>query len=359
MIPFLLLLILLAYLAQTFLSRDRLRAVEADLRPEMTVAEPDQIFYLRITLKNNSRRFLPFLKCSLDLPQELAVPDPAHCTPGRNGCTYSRTTWLRPYQQTEYRIPMKISRRGRYVFRPLHLQSGDFLGLREENERLDIFREIVIAPAPAQAQQTEDALHGFLGEVSVRRFMYEDPILTAGFREYTGQEPMRKISWTQTARGRGIMVKNDDYTAEPTAAVILNADTHGMDLTEELEACFSLARSVCRELELRRIPYELYTNSTPAGGWFDLDDHGILKGSGDVHFDRVLELLGRATDTVSFSDRSLIERLARRRQTCACLLITTAYGMPDEESLRLLETLSDGRTLILTPPARTEDEPCS
>ena len=323
------------------------------------MAEPDHIFYLRIILKNNSRRFLPFLKCSLFLPQELEIQDPAHCTQSRNGCTWSRTTYLRPYQQAEYRIPMKISRRGRYVFRSLYLECGDFLGLREESLQLNLFREIVIAPVQAPTQQIETAMHGFLGNVSVRRFLYEDPILSAGFREYTGQEPMRRISWTQTAKGHGIMVKKDDFTAEPAAAVILNADTHGTYQPDNLEACLSLARSICRELEVQRIPYELYTNAAFAGGWFDLDGHGILSGFGNEHFTRVLELLGRAADTISFSDRIMIEQISRRRQTCAYILITASCGMPDEESLQLLKQVSDGTLMILTPSAQKEAEICS
>ena len=51
------------------------------------------------------------------------------------------------------------------------------------------------------ADSSADVLSGFLGDVSVRRFIYEDPVLTTGFREYTGREPMKHISWTQSARG--------------------------------------------------------------------------------------------------------------------------------------------------------------
>ena len=46
-------------------------------------------------------------------------------------------------------------------------------------------------------------LGGFLGELSVNRYLYEDPILTAGYRPYTSGDPMRSIAWKQSVRGTG------------------------------------------------------------------------------------------------------------------------------------------------------------
>lgn len=58
-------------------------------------------------------------------------------------------------------------------------------------------------------------LGGFLGELSVNRYLYEDPILTAGYRSYTSGDPMRSIAWKQSVQGQGLMVKKWDYTTEP------------------------------------------------------------------------------------------------------------------------------------------------
>ena len=356
MLLFALILILLAAAAQYVLTRNTLRYVQEDCRPETGVAEPGQPFYLRVTLKNTSRRYLPFLRFILTLPEEIEPLDRKHCTPETfsGGCRFSCSAWLRPFGQTDFRIPVRIQKRGRYVLRPLTLFAGDFLGLKEQTRESSCFREVVVAPKEAPAPDIAAAMSGFLGDCSVRRFLYEDPILTAGFREYTGQEPMKKISWTQSARGRGLLVKNDDYTVEPTVSVILNVDMHAAKDAAELEACCCLTRTVCRILEERRTPYDLVTNTMTAGGWYDGGAGTVLRGFGSVHFGRVLELLGRTTDTARESERSMLTSIIDEREAVGRILVTSRHGMPDDVCLHRLREISNGNLLVLTPtPLRT------
>ena len=351
MILFVIILIALAAAAQYYLTKDSLHDVEEDFRPEINIAEPGEIFCLCVTLRNTGRRYLGFLRFTLLLPDEIEPQDRKHCTASydKKGYKITYTTWLRPYQKAEFRIPVCIEQRGRYVFRPLQIYGGDFLGLKEQMRRYERFREVVVAPKEASEPEIDAAMGGLLGEISVRRFIHEDPVLSAGFREYTGQEPMKKISWTQSARGRGVMVRNDDYTVEPAVSVILHVSVEGNGDPGDLEACCSLTRTVCRMLEDHRVPYDLITNSISAGGWFDEDSQGIRRGFGAVHFERVLELLGRATDTAVSSSQSLWDAAAGKKTACGRILITGSAGMPDETVLSRLREISDGNLLILTP----------
>lgn len=351
MLVFILALVILACAAEFVLTKDSLRDVKEDLRPEVNVAEPGQVFHLIVTLENNGRRYLWFLRFSFFLPEEIQPQDLEHFTPrldGRGG-TITCTTWLRPHQTAEFRIPVRIEHRGRYVFRPLTVCGGDFLGIREEKRRYERFREVVVAPRESVEADLSAVMGGFLGDCSVRRFLYEDPILTAGFREYTGQEPMKKISWAQSARGHGIMVKNNDYMVEPTMTVVLHAAARSGQQAGEFESCLCLARTVCRQLEDRRIPYDLCTNAAAAGGWYDEDGWPVPRGFGSAHFDRVLELLGRTTDTAARSDQAMLSFLAGEQTVRGRILITTASGMPEEGYLHRLRAASDGALLVLTP----------
>ena len=358
MIAFVVLLIVLALAAQYILTRDSLSHVQEDFYPEETVADPGQTFYLNLSLTNTGRRYLPFLRVSLFLQEEIQPMDRTHCTESRaqGGSAVSYSTWLRPHQRMEFRLPVQISRRGRYVFRPMNVYGGDFLGLSEQSRQLDRFREVVIAPEEAPEEEVTAALGGFLGEISVNRFLYEDPVLTVGFRDYTGQEPMKMISWTQSARGHGLMVKNYDYTIEPRVSVLVNADTRGISCPKALEACFSLARTVCRMLEDRRIPYDLTANAASAGGWGDPDGLLVRQGLGAVHFGQVLELLGRATHIASTSAGLFLERAAGSGTVCSRILITPEAGMPTAEHIARLREASGGSLLVLTARAEPEEE---
>lgn len=355
MIFFVLFLIALALVAQRLLSRDSLHHVREELHPEENVAEPGQTFFLNISLKNTGRRYLPFLKATLYLPKELQPQDTSHCQRDRErgGCTVTYSAWLRPHQQAEFRLPVVIDHRGRYVLNHLAVYGGDFLGLSEQVRRLERFNEVIIAPKEAPEPEVLASLGGFLGEISVNRFLHEDPVLTVGFREYTGREPMKMISWTQSAKGRGLMVKNYDYTIEPTVSVLICIRESVSK--DALEGCWSLARTVCRLLEERRIPYELSTNAALAGGWED-GELTIRQGLGAGHFSKVLELLGRATSATMVSGESFLQRATGDGTVCSRILIIPQDDFLEPEPLSRLKEQSGGSLLVLTPDEMTEKE---
>ena len=120
------------------------------------------------------------------------------------------------------------------------LLAGDLLGLSQQQRDIHQFYEIVVLPRRVEAPDLSQALGGFLGDVSVQRFILEDPVLTIGAREYTGHEPMKTISWKHSVRTGRLMVKNFDHTVENCVTVLLNVDG-GTDY-DTMERCFSLAR---------------------------------------------------------------------------------------------------------------------
>ena len=179
----------------------------------------------------------------------------------------------------------------------------------------------------------------------MRRFIHEDPVLTAGFREYTGREPMRAISWTQSARGLGMMVKIYDHTAQPSVSVLLNADGQGEDLARDLEICYSLARTVCRTLEERGIQYDFVSNAMELNTFFAVAELG--DGLGQRHFEGVLERLGRSGCQASYPGERLLERSAATRSHRGRILITPGPELDDSPALARLRELTGDNVLVL------------
>ncbi len=202
------------------------------------------------------------------------------------------------------------------------------------------------------AQNTAiDALGGFLGDVSVRRFILEDPILTVGFRDYTGREPMKDVSWTRTAITGKMQVKQYDHTAEQTVTVLLN--TYG-GTEEELEAAFRLTRSVCEELERKKIPFAFRTNGNltgPLGKLFFLSE-----GLGQQHLDTIFYSLGRADYTCynSFSDLTR-KALDHRKSNESFLVITPHQTQELLPQIRQLEAASGNRVCVLYGSMEVEE----
>ena len=92
-------------------------------------------------------------------------------------------------------LPLK--KRGRYFFRGVSAEAGDFLGLQTALETYPELKEIVVKPAPSGWEELPRLLGGYAGEYVVKRSLFEDPVLIRGFREYTGREPLR-VHWLRS-----------------------------------------------------------------------------------------------------------------------------------------------------------------
>lgn len=301
------------------------------------LVESGESFPLEVTVENPGRRFVPFLRVE---EQQIFPMEGAAEKDGVYRRSFS--LWLRPRQRLTRSIRATLPQRGRYVLWDLSLYSGDFLGLEEKKTRCGGFAEVVAAPKALPSPALTKVLGGFLGDVSARRFILEDPVLTLGYREYTGREPMKMISWSQSARGRGLMVKKQDYTLEPSVAVLLNTETAEPEREEALERCFSLCRSVCEELEKQGVKYSFLSNAAVAGGV-----KGSAEGLGQRHFYGILEELGRATYSRRMTLEELLEKESRRQSSAGRILITPGGEVFNSPAFHRLRESAAGQVLIL------------
>ncbi|MBR2531825.1 MAG: DUF58 domain-containing protein [Lachnospiraceae bacterium] len=303
--------------------------LSAESRLLSRTAEPGTPFVLQTTLRNLSRVPASMIAVTERIPPQ-AIPQDPGPEQEAGGTRLSWRTWLMPRQKLVKEIPFVIDSRGCYVFRGNSLFVGDFMGLRGSVRLFDRHEEMVIFPSLQEIPGLEDTLGGYLGEISVRRFILEDPILTAGLGEYTGREPMRAINWKQTARSRQTMVNQYDHTSDPSAVVILNLAytvRYAVD-RDLLERTLSCARGVIEALEQRRIRYSLCTNMLTAGSigeWLY-----VPEGLGAAHKSAILEGLGRSTLDTAESLTDLLDRVLRHmdKNSC-CILITPDAAQED------------------------------
>ncbi len=325
MIPFVILFVITALLAQQFSRRGDLRGLDASMASSAIIIEPDEEFELSVILRNRTFRFFPFLKLRIYIPDGLVFPRLKKGVLNKaasGGYELVMTTWLLPRQQLRIDIPTTISARGRYFTNGLNIACGDFMGLNEMSTRYDDFVEIVCLPKEAERGQALDIAGGFPGDLSVNRFIFEDPVLTIGYREYTGREPMRQISWTRSAQSGQLMVKELDHTLESSVTVVVNIETQGEDPREDIEKTYSMARYVCRELEDRHLNYSYVTNAVSMGS---VKGFGFVgEGLGRTHFGYILEGLGRAGYMVTKNCRSLLSDAVKRSSGSYGLVFITA-----------------------------------
>ena len=242
---------------------------------------------------------------------------------------------LMPHTTAVFKVRVSFSDRGvrglgRYI-----LESGDFLGLRTLQNTGKMEPEVVVTAKRTEGIDQALPLSGLLGDHAVRRLLYEDPTLIVGTRDYTGREPMRSISWTQTAIRGKLMVRTYDHTAEPSAVIL--ADLSGKQ--EEKEAVLALIRGVCEALQQASVPYALFSD----GDLFKTDT-----GLGQAHLDYILERIGRARPTEFSSFRELTERCLEERGSASdWILIVPARSGEIEDCLRRIEEHAGGWAMTL------------
>ena len=311
MIAFIILCIIIALWAQQWILENTPNFVEANFWPEENIVDPDEKFNIVIELKNKSQIPIYFLKVNVSFPKEFQIDSNVTLATKKYGVddrSVSFSTWLKARQTIKLKVPVSISARGRYLLQNPTLFFGDFLGLKEKRKELDLFREVVVAPNTYETEEVKQVLGKFLGEYSVRRFLYEDPVLTIGFRDYTGREPMKMISWKQSAQRQTLMVKEYDHTIEPVLSVLVNLETLSEPSSDTFEKTYKIARSVCSSLEARGISYDFYTNAQLAGNISQ--NYSVNEGLGSRHFMKAMELLGRGMQIHAFSYKKLL-KLAR------------------------------------------------
>jgi uncharacterized protein (DUF58 family) len=356
MLLFTLFLLILAAVIESLSLKDRLKFVRYSSEATKLLVEPEESFDVVSVTQNLSRLPLSYIELEERLPSGIKIELDSQSRyfgfsqqdSDRSEPRLKSSLYLWPRQKVERRIPVSLLKRGRYLLRGAKLQCGDFFGFSKTTRSYDQLSEIVVMPSRADNTPEFTALGNFLGDVSVRRFIMEDPVLTQGFREYSGREPQKAISWKQSARLGRLIVKQYDYTLEPSVTVLLNVHCGNETVDEELiERCFSLARTVCEALESKRIKYGFITNATTAGAlglW-----SSVAEGLGENHLSAILEGLGRATYGCTVCFEAVVERAVRMAEKGRSHVIITPFEYDGLTlSSKRLRAITGGEVLIIS-----------
>ena len=348
---YLIILIIAALVLERLSSRNPFDRLRHEMTPDKGVLEPEEEFSITTTISNGKSRPVLFLKLEENVPPGLVLldsdsPDFRVQTALYNSKTQAKlmqTLYVLPRQKLSRTLRVRLDSRGRYLFHDGKMMVGDLLGFEENVQQLSYIKEVVVLPRRISAPDTDAAFGNYLGDISVRRFILSDPILTAGFREYSGREPMKDISWPASLRQGKLMVKQFDYTAELTATVLLSIDGGN---PEEIELCYSLARHICEQLEDKRVSYSFLTGAyvaNSAGRWTFMGE-----GLGDKHLSAILEGLGRASHESLFSFEKLLSKIGPQNgSNKAFILVCPPLKREDKLAIARFENRVGGRVFVV------------
>ena len=360
MLIFLFILLAIGGIAEWWTLKHGLDNVTYSLTPDRQVVDPGESFSITTVIENRKRLPISFIKIKELMPCQLVFDceDELNIHRDLEHTQLTSSLYLGARKSSSRSLSVRLPERGRYFFTGCTMYGGDFIGAGQDVRYISQNAEVAVCPRPCRSTELQEVLGGFLGDISVRRFILEDPVLTAGFREYTGREPFRSISWTQSARGQGLMVKQYDYTAEPSVTVVLNVEYRGdltREMAEKVEKCYRIARTVCKTLEDSGVRYDFITNATTAGAWGRW--HTLEEGIGERHFATVLEGLARAGYGRIMSFDRLIARCMRRSDAGrGRIIITPAMLDGYQRSVDRLTALHGSCVRIITAEELSEEE---
>ncbi len=296
MIIFLVVLVIFGAILELLSLKNNFSNIKYHSIPSKWGCEPGEVFQIVTTVSNFGHRTIPFLKLEEVFPGEINIQGVENELAKQSIFLYSNVLYIRGRQKITRTIQASLPHRGRYLLEGCRLHGGDFLGIRENLKEIKQKEEIIIFPQLLEDASISQTLSGYYGDFSVRRFYLEDPILVTSYRDYTGREPMRSISWMQSAKKNHLMVKEFDYTQNLSVTILLDAYLHWSEgeHTEELEYCFSLARTIAEFMEQKKVSYRLLTNAHLRTG--NTVYEGVSEsGQGSHHFTTLLFTLGQAT----------------------------------------------------------------
>ena len=346
--PVVIVLILIAAGLQKLFITYSLRDVTYRVYASQYLVEPDQDFTIYTEVINEKALPEFFVELQEPVPWDAQISGDTDRKMSSDNRYMTKRFYIMPRQKISYKAKYRLPNRGSYTFSSVYMHGGDFLGVSSRHRTFPYIKRIIVMPHRLDAPSVTHALGGFLGDVSVMRFIMPDPVLTIGTRDYTGREPLRDIHHAHSARQNRLMVRQYDYTLEPAITVLLNtAITPIPPRYHKVEACFGIARSVFEQLNKTGAKFAFMSNakSSYTDRWNNVPD-----GLGQGHMNELLGGLGCAA--YSTTRESYVKLLERAINICeqgrSHIIITPEEDESITPLLERLKEVSGGKLLVIT-----------
>ncbi|SHJ16492.1 DUF58 domain-containing protein [Lutispora thermophila] len=295
------------------------------------VVEVDEEFEISTIIEN--RKLLPvtFLQVVEKYPSVIKFKFKTSISKSEEHLFHRTTMMLLPYQRVKRSVKVSFGRRGRMVLRDVILLGGDLLGFHTATKELKYLQEIVVLPKKTSLDDEILPYGNYYGDISVKRWIIDDPLLTVGIREYTGSEPMKSIHWPSSLRTGALMVKQLDFTTDNTVMIALNIECSkpfwsGFNIGY-IERCISITREVMERFEEAGIPYGLVSNARYSGALNSGSTAGV--GYGRAHYNNLVENLGRIEYSITMTFDELLDNMTKDSGSYTTYVIITPVMLKD------------------------------
>ncbi|EFM12327.1 protein of unknown function DUF58 [Paenibacillus curdlanolyticus YK9] len=235
---------------------------------------------------------------------------------------------LLPMRRIRRTHRVKMLQRGAYTLSTVTLTAGDVFGMSATNKQFAFTEKLIVYPIPMLPEQSDWPARGWQGELSVRRWVVEDPFRRIGVRPYRAGDSMRFVNWRATARTGELQVHQLDTTADYQVLIVLNVEDHAQvwrDITDtaRIERGIRLAAGIAEQL----IHHGMEAGFAANAPMEDAPQTSIYAapGSGEPHLYVLLERMARLKIERLQPFAEYLHALSELLEPSTDMVIVTAY----------------------------------
>jgi uncharacterized protein (DUF58 family) len=171
------------------------------------------VFEIEIT--NRKPLPLPWLQVEDELPEKVVLLKGKAEVASEDRVALRNIFPINMYHRVKRRFPMKCTQRGAFTFGPTTIRSGDLFGFFRRQMKVEKLDYLLVYPRLVPLEKLGIPSRQLFGDIRLKRHLFQDPVLTAGVRDYVSGDSLKRIHWKSTARIGRLQTK----VYEPTTTV--------------------------------------------------------------------------------------------------------------------------------------------
>jgi uncharacterized protein (DUF58 family) len=182
--------------------------------------------YLELEIDNRKPLPLPWVEIDDEMPEGVTFltgsTNPSHKSARVHLTNLLSLGW---YHRVRRRYQIGCNQRGVFTFGPTLIRSGDLFGFSRRQMELAEFNRLTVYPRILPVEQDGIPSKQPLGDIRIKRYIFQDPVLTMGVRDYHYGDSLKRIHWKATARLGQLQTKVYEPTTSVDMGIMLDVRT--------------------------------------------------------------------------------------------------------------------------------------
>lgn len=330
-----------------------MRRIDVKIGLESRRAFPGEEIRGIIELINDQPFPLPQLRLFLNWPPNLKFPFGKDIALLKESTKFEivQSYNMRWFEKIKKSFSISCTHRGEYFLGPIKLRGADFFGFTEAFREYNVVERLIVYPKQLPLQWDKTIANSPFGVRAFASWLYEDPLLMRGVRDYMPHDPFSKIEWKATAKVGKLQTKQLDasFATEIGLIVDVACSEKQWDIDHELlEKTILVAASILKEIQIKKLSFALHTNGL-IRGYSVPTSVGV--GSGVKHYQLCLETLGRLLPTYRAKGEELLYKSSKiMGQNAHLWLISGRFSPQLQQEIRSQLQKKRSLTIIYTGP---------